>query len=349
VLVPVLAWLAAAVIEEPASTHAVTDALEVGAGTTCLDEARVVEHVVRWLERDRIDARQRLEVRAEVDRVVLVVRTEGAVVVERSLSPLPADCADLHAAVGLALALAVDASVLESLGVAAPPDPPRAPAEDSERAPEPTPPPIEDAPPRRGPLVGIELAATTMVGVPRGVAFGAAITGQLGVASWLDVEVGLVATGGLPVAVAPSTAYAGEVVPVLTFARAGVCPRRDLGPRVALRGCAGLDAGGLLAFGRAFDETRLARLPWLAARTGIDLDVAVAPRAALRFGLDAIVPVIRTEWAVRDGSGAVLGREDAASLGGALTIGVVLGERRVVKARARRPGRRGSARSRGMR
>lgn len=302
--------------------HPVADAVEVSAGTTCLDEARTVEHAVRWLERDRIDARQRIEVRAEVDRVVLVVRTDGAIVVERSLSPVPADCADLHAAVGLALALAVDASVLESLGVTAPAPTPL-PAEDSEPAPEPTPPPVDAPPPRRRPLVGIELGATTMVGVPRGVAFGAAITGQLGVLPWLDVEVGIVATGGLPVAVDP-----GEVVPVLTFARAGLCPRRDLSPRIALRGCIGVDAGGLLAFGRAFDEALLARLPWFAARTGIDLDVAVARRAALRLGLDAIVPVVRTEWAVEDGMGGVLAREGAANFGGALSIGVVLGERR---------------------
>lgn len=332
------AWIAA-VQPEPPAMHTVVDALEVSAGTTCLDAPRVAEHAARWLERDRIDARQTIEVRAEVDRVLLVVRTDEEVVVERGLSPVPADCADLHAAVGLALALAIDASVLESLGVEPAPAPTPAPAEDAERAPDPTPAPEPPEPPRRGPLVGIELGATTMVGVPRGVAFGAAIAGQLGVLPWLDIELGLVATGGLPVDVDP-----GNVVPVLTFAKGAVCPRRDLSQRIALRGCLGVDAGALLAFGRGFDEARLARLPWFAVRTGIDLDVSVAPRAALRFGLDAIVPALQTEWAVRNGMGAVLARERAANLGGALTIGVVLGERREVKARARRSGRRGSAR-----
>ena len=102
-----LAWLLVGPAgERAASTHALWDAIDVDPGATCLDKARLLEHVARWLGRKEIDARIRVEVSGHETRTDVasfrVTRGEGRVA-ERTLDPAPLPCADLHA--GLAFAI----------------------------------------------------------------------------------------------------------------------------------------------------------------------------------------------------------------------------------------------------
>jgi hypothetical protein len=311
-------WLALA--EPSAPTRALAESVSVQAGTTCLEQTRLVEHVAQWLGRTEIDPRLSIEVGAGPDAATIVVREGETVSIERHITPMPADCADLHAAVGLAIALAIDASVLDTLGVP-PPAPPVAPtrARDEEVPPPPTkpapPPPPETTPLHAGAIV----SALALVGAPTRASFGAELVGELGPARWIDLDVGVLVAGGLPVHL-----QGGRATPVLVAGRLAACPGRAFARRVRLRVCVGLDAGAIRAKGHDYDDPQTAVLPWLAARTGVDLDVRLVDRASLRIGLAAVAPLLRTQLVVLDAANEIVDRDAPTSVGGLFTIGTVL-------------------------
>lgn len=316
-------WLAVAppaVAEPSAPTHALAESVSVDAGTSCLEQARLVERIAQWLGRDRIDARLSIAATAGPDAVTIVVREGASVSIERSIAPMPADCADLHAAVGLAIALAIDASVLDTLGVPPPAPPPAvddARDEEAPLVPVVAPPPVV-AEPRKLHAAGI-VSAIAMVGAPPGAAFGGELVAELGPARWIDLDLGVVAAGGLRVRL-----QQGDAAPVLVAARVAACPGRAFAGKVRLRLCVGLDAGMLTAKGRGYVDEQRATLPWLVARSGVDLDVRLAARASLRIGLAAIAPIVHTAFVVRDANDDIVERSDSTSVGGLFSIGAVL-------------------------
>ncbi len=110
-------------------------------GATCLSAETLAEHVPAWLGRDEIEANIDIEVRGDpfVANAAAITVTTPAGLIERAFDDGPPGCSDLHAVLGLAIAMAIDASVLSMLGyeVIDPPvaAPAPAPATDSERPP----------------------------------------------------------------------------------------------------------------------------------------------------------------------------------------------------------------------
>ncbi len=107
----------------PPATVPIAAALRIGPNA-CFDAASLAPVLARWLQRDVIDRRIVVEVTGQPDTpegLVLRVRRDGQLVGERRFPSLSAPCEEVRAAVGLAAALAVDATVLESLGVKAAP------------------------------------------------------------------------------------------------------------------------------------------------------------------------------------------------------------------------------------
>ena len=100
------------------STQPVLDALVTHADR-CLDRSAVAAQIVAWLRRDAIDRRIGILVAATTDGAgaSFVIQRDGIAIAERQFARLPNECAELRAALGLAIALAIDATVLESLGV----------------------------------------------------------------------------------------------------------------------------------------------------------------------------------------------------------------------------------------
>ncbi|MCA9650899.1 MAG: hypothetical protein KC501_13370 [Myxococcales bacterium] len=312
---------------------AVADALVVEPGATCLEQDRLTEQVVGWLGADELDPR--LTVVVEGDRIEartlrFTLRDRGRVLAERTFAPGPSRCDDLHAVVALAIALAVDATVLESAGVKAPPVEPPPETTVPEPAPEPvlleTPapdptagsPPHVDLTPRSRPweLRG-QLRGLLAYGAPPDVAGGGMVGLELSRKSLIDLQLGLMATsaGARPV----DGATLGVT---LVGGRLDACAGPRLG-EIRPRGCVGMIAGTALAEGRGFSRDFRIALPWVAGTFGADVRVGLTPRLRLSFGLDGLVTVVRPVFDVQEASGARTLRE-LPRFGALFGLGLVL-------------------------
>jgi hypothetical protein len=106
----------------PVSLNAVEDIVEVDPGATCLERGRLVQRVARWLDRAAVEIPLRVQVRGDprvATRVFFSVRTDPGSPAERRLDNVPSDCDQLHSAVALSVALAIEATLQQ--GVASTP------------------------------------------------------------------------------------------------------------------------------------------------------------------------------------------------------------------------------------
>lgn len=164
-----------------AAGHALENIVTVTPGATCLDRERLIDRVARWLQRTRIEAPLRVVVRGDNDlatRVFFsVVRTPGDSA-ERRLDNAPSDCDQMHSAVALSIALAIEATLEHPLTAAG--DIP---------APAAKPPAWQR--PAPAPRVHLELAmlAGASVGAVTNPALAAGPRLSISPASWLEITI----------------------------------------------------------------------------------------------------------------------------------------------------------------
>ena len=85
--------------------------LTLDSGATCLERKRLVSRVIRWRESEDVDASLKVQVWGDpkiATRVFFSVAREGIDPAERTLANAPSDCDELHSAVALSIALAID-------------------------------------------------------------------------------------------------------------------------------------------------------------------------------------------------------------------------------------------------
>jgi len=316
---------------ESVPTQTLGDALVLPADDACLSRD-LAPSVATWLGRERVRADLTVEVSADPRTVGFVLRRGEEVRVERTLSPAPVDCADRRAALGLAIAMALDAAVLEALAPPVPePDEPEPEAVELEPEPvevvapverEPTPEPEQiegpEEPAERALRLALDVDAQPVFGVLPRVGFGGELGVDLGWTSWLDARVAGGGAGGLA-----ATLAEGRVTAWLAYGAVELCPGRSFG-RVRLRGCAGVGAGAMQARGRGFMQSRTVTQPWVSVRTGAELDVRVSQRVALRVGGRLLTPVVASRLDVRDASDAVVAVREPSPAGGQVGLGVVV-------------------------
>lgn len=300
-------------IAEPSVTEttvAVADALSLEPGATCLEHDRLSEQVVTWLERDELDPRLTVVVEGdpiEVRSLRFTLRDRGEVIAERAFAPGPSSCDDLHAVVALAIALAVDATVLESVGIGPAVSPPPSVEPRLDAPPEPEPEPVravlEPTPtldlsprPSRPWTLRAHAHGLLAINAPPTLGGGAAVGIE---ASWrdrIDLQLGAMATSAAPRAIAE-----GTLAVTLLAARVDLCAGPQLG-RVRPRGCLGALAGNAVAQGRGFDQDGRVVLPWMAVAAGGDVRIAVHRRVALSLGLEGLLSVVQPVFYVRQES-----------------------------------------------
>jgi hypothetical protein len=272
-------------------TRPLADALRVQPGATCIDPKRLADQVAAWLGDDEVDVRIEVDVRGDDEHTLALsftLRRDGEVIAERRFDPAPERCNDLHAVVGLAIALAIDATLLESVGK---PPPPVAdePATDTEKPL--APPPLRSAaPPRKRPRpwrLHLDASARVAIGAPPGVSGG----GELGLeATWrelLDLRVAALGLTAGRQQLGDGSARLSAVA-----ARLDGCAGPRLG-RVRPRGCLGALAGPAFGVGQGFESDSSAVVAWAAATFGADLRVFLSPRVALSFEADGILTIVR--------------------------------------------------------
>ncbi len=306
----------------PTADRPVADAIAVESETACVERSRLAELVQAWLGRDRLDPRLDVVAREREHAVEFQLRRDGEVRVERTIEPAPRECADRQAALALAIALAIDASVLETIVPTPPPvEPPPSPA------PVATPPPAlepvrttpaEPAPHRLG--VALLVGPMALVEVLDHAAFGGEIGVELRPIEFLDVRLGVLAAGGLPIDLAD-----GEIAPVLVGGRADACPARSFArERLRLRLCVGIAAAATIARGRDFTSNRQPALPWSAVLAGGEAEVRLASRVGLRAHASLVAPFVRPSFVARDEAGDVVARSDTPAVGAWLGLGLAI-------------------------
>jgi hypothetical protein len=278
-------------------TLRLASAVTIDRGVTCLDSEELVEHVSSWLGTDRVSAPLAIEVHGSpifARTVSFRIRRGNATLAERSFDPAPARCADLHAAVGLAIALALKASLLDSLIG------PRTSGE-------------ADARPFR--IVAQGLGGIAVVpGLDLGIALGL----QRSIAERFAARLVLLGLLG------PHGDFQhdqGRFKTWLVVGRLDVCSRLADLRSWDLLACVGIAAGGVYASGEAFPMSHHALIQYVAVANAVELDVELSERWSLTLAIDVLVPLRRTSFVVRDQAGTVIAARDLGSAGALLAVG----------------------------
>lgn len=294
-------------------------ALSVPEDATCLTRAALVEHTATWLGTDRIDARQTILIElsdGERRDVGFVLLRAGQARARRRFAQLPAACADRRAALSLALAIALDASVLERLSA---PASPIAPADVSAA---PAPPAPAVSAPVASPLsarwgLRVGLALGVEVGsLPRPSALGG-LDIALARPGW-ELRVGVVAT-----VASDAPLLDGGVRTQLVSGGVAGCLDRGVGA-VEFAGCFGPRVGRVWGRGRGFATSLTTRLPWVALAAGLEVRWPRASVVSLRARASGQLVLVRPTLRVRDEGGGVVGLREFSPAGFLAGAGVVL-------------------------
>jgi hypothetical protein len=281
-----------------------------------------------WLHRRDVDRRLSIEVADAPEGVRFVVRRDGAVLGERTLEVKKVPCEEIHAALGLGIAAAIDATVLPSLGVPAPAPPSPAPLSPSPAparpslAPAPpatspppgpvpwvSPPPQPSSsappspiPPRKGwtPIVTTTVQGVVLVNVLPKVTLGVSPSVELTVVRGFDVRAAALATGttSLPIGV-------GNATVGLLGGSLDACAATMVRDVARLRACGGVIAGVVSAVGSGFSAPRSATSAWVAPSVRADGRWAITRVFGLVVGVDGFFPGIKPELQVLDKTGNV--------------------------------------------
>jgi hypothetical protein len=273
-------------------------AVTIDRGLTCLDSEELVEHVSSWLGSDRIAEGLEIEVHGSpyfARTVWFRIERAGETLAERRFEPAPARCADLHAAVGLAIALALRASLLDSFIGAQ-----TIGTRDSSR-----------------------LAAQAVIGVAviPDADFGISISLQ----HWLTERFAARLTAiGLHAPFGNFQQEQGRFKTWLAIGRVDLCSRLTHLTALDISACVGLAGGALYATGEAFPITRQALIPYFSIANTIEVDIKLSEHWTLTTEVDVLVPLRRTTFVVRDEEDTVLATHNLAAAGALIAIGPAL-------------------------
>ena len=283
--------------------HTVADAVSVTPGGSCLDESRLEDAVVAWLERDRIADDLRVEVVGDDEGHVEFALLSGSRRFAAKRFTAVADCGELHDAVALAIVVAIDSAAEQRHVV--PPPPPEPPPTPPRVAPAPTPSPVP-IPTKRPATVDLGAAAGLVVvlGVVGPVAFGGELGVRAGLRRKLEFRGAAMAAVGPPIPLG-----GGDVQLTLLTAHVEACatPQRR---RLRFAFCGGLMPGVMLVRGRGFElGSTSSASAWLSPSLGGAAALVLRRRVTLELGVRALVPVVAARPRTRN-----LERGDVASI-----------------------------------
>lgn len=298
------------------------DALIVEPGMTCLDRETMLAHIRSWRDRDQIDPQIAIRVRGSSDdprSLGFVLWFGDAVVIERGFDEAPDSCSDLHAVVGLAIAIALDDALPVELGIV---EPAPAPVEQALAGegdvPEFTEEP-HDTPPRRRPVLALTGAAGAFVGVTPRPSFGGLLSFDIRPLEHFDVRIGALATH-LPGFELDAAGFGGRVAVTVAAGRVDLCwgtaPRR-----VRARVCGGAAGGATISAGRGYTNDFRRSMPWFAGLVGADLSAQLIGPLWLELRAEGVFPLQRTVLDVRSPGGQLLARERFAVAGVIVSVG----------------------------
>lgn len=265
-------WPQPCVAQTAVQQRPLKDAINVVAGASCLDGARLADHVVTWLGRAHVDADVRVVVSGDPQdpRRISFVLVQDARSRSRVFESSPEICGDMHAVVGLAIALAIDADVLSSL------------AGDQD---------MDDAAPlRRATLV---IQASVAYEVLPALSLGVDVGLHKDLTQWLGVRVDVLAQHSQNDTIIGS---AGIFDATLVAGSASLCAGGVVDDGIRFGLCGGLASGVVHAVGQGFSPNRSDTSLWLAVRSGVRLEVVWGVPWVL--DVELVSPLVSPSFAV---------------------------------------------------
>jgi hypothetical protein len=324
VLAPALMWMSLGGIAPALPAEALT----VEAGASCLDAETLAVHLEQWRGETPIPSGTRVFVHGDDTLATVVhfdVHVGDALAAERRFAEAPKDCADLHAIVSIAIAIALDdAPARRLVGVVDPPemkDGPMDPVEGAQpEGPEQLQGPLEpqepdqrpesegreprpEAEPRGGgSRLMLDIRGEGGFGRAPGFGGGGIIGLDASLAPRFDLRVAVDTTVGAPVQLA-----GGRVDTLLPAVEIAACFAGRTS-RWRMRWCSGAGAGAVFARSSGLEQNGSTTLPWVALSTGGDARLRLGDRVGLVLGVDAAVSLVRPRLDVahvEDGAAAV--------------------------------------------
>lgn len=348
-----VACVAAAAQAQDAPRRPLSEALRVEPqGAPCLTREELTARVARWLGDDQIDAAIGIDVWASSEpggvQGSFILRRDGAPSAERSFEVLPRDCRARLAAMSLAIALAIDHTVLERIPSedlaqlsgerATGDDVATGDGEDSRRtddasgaaAPEnedevDTREEEEDVSsggrrtygPGAGPDVSLAVGGFVSAEVVPDIAPGA--RAELGLAFGPTWSLRL---SGLFVSEVQGDLGRGSVAAALIAGAAHACAGTPL-DRLRVSGCAGLGVGAYSARGLGFESMRETTREWMGVGVAAEVAFRLLGDLALRLRPELLVPLVRPSLEVVDPAGVPLADLTAPAVGALVGLEVL--------------------------
>jgi hypothetical protein len=283
--------------------------LTLSAGATCLERDRLIDRIVHWREGSAMDPSIRIQVRGDPrdpTRIYFVVARANAAPAERVLDNAPTDCDQLHSAVALSIALAIDALLAADA---------RAPALSKI-------PPPSAANERRAQPWHLELGvlggatvsvvpATAPIAMPRL---------QLAPLPWaaLAIEAAVSWVDGVDV-VGTSGRYDASVWALGLDA----CFGGETAERLSFFTCAGMRGGAFVTKGFGFERNRVQSRRWWAAAASGQARAWIVPSVAIGISIEALFALAERELVVYDQQNQITQRRTLSRVGLAISGGPV--------------------------
>jgi hypothetical protein len=286
------------------SARPLHDAITVDPGATCLDAATLLEQVQSWIGADTVDADVDVEVRGSPDHPrVVTFRTlrGGRVAAVRIFDPGPARCEQLHAVLGLAIAMALKASLIEEIAQSAAPTSVAAVSIERPAT------PIDALPPWAAAVQPV-----LAVGVLPDPAFGLGVRAERRIVHALRARLGVLGV------LAPGETFGGAPGRFTTWLlapRLDLCASLEVISHVQAHGCLGMSGGSLHAQGFDYPRPQSTFIRWLAVANELGVTAELSRHWAVEVDATLILPVARNSIVVRDYSGNVLLQRDLAPAG----------------------------------
>lgn len=252
--------------------------VEVHPGATCIDRERLLRRIERWLERETVDQDVYVVVRGDERdeyEVVFTVQKGPGTPSERRIADAPEECGQLHAAVALSIALAIDAAIAEA----------EVPAVELPEDEELVAPPEPPAPPYLRVALGLQGQASSSV--LTGVALGGTARFELGFVPWLDLRAGVL---GGAISHERIGSIEGTFSAELLAGRLDACAVFDAASKARLLACAGALVGRFRTAGQDFSPSRDQSELWAAAALGAEVQVETLSWLDIALSVDVVLP-----------------------------------------------------------
>jgi hypothetical protein len=253
------------------------DAITVANADPCLASVLLAGAVERWLGRDRIDERlAALVVLGREGRAADLVLTRGDEIIGlRRFDALPAACSDRRSMLALALALAIDAALLEELARRHAPAAAGAPASAAPNR------------SRHAIALGLAIEGGLSLGLPWELAGIASALVGLRIDGVLRLDLGALGTSTVAVPL-----DGGRADITLVGGRAHGCLVTGLAP-IELAGCVGVAAAAALAAGRGFLRNHSTEIPWVAGLARLEVSLTIADPLTIGLAFDGLFGLVR--------------------------------------------------------